>query len=162
MWGYAGMTEAEQRALIVAEARSWLGTPYHNCADIKMVGVDCGMLIVRVFVDTGLCAPFDPRPYAPDWHLHRSAERYLAFILERCAEVEVPEIGDVMLFHYGRCYSHGGIVSGIDPLKIIHAFSPWRKVVDMDPRQDPELSNPKRKPKFYSFWKKRSDAEVSA
>jgi hypothetical protein len=33
-----------------------------NCTDLKGVGVDCGMLIVRVFVDTGLCAPFDPRP----------------------------------------------------------------------------------------------------
>ena len=26
---------------------SWIGTPYHNCADIKGVGVDCGMLLVR-------------------------------------------------------------------------------------------------------------------
>ena len=41
------------REKIVAEARSWIGTPYHNCADIKGVGVDCGMLLVRVFVDLG-------------------------------------------------------------------------------------------------------------
>jgi len=54
------------REKIVAEARSWIGTPYHNCADIKGVGVDCGMLLVRVFVDLGLVEPFDPRPYTHD------------------------------------------------------------------------------------------------
>lgn len=31
-----------QRAAVVAEARSWIGTPYHNCADVKGAGVDCG------------------------------------------------------------------------------------------------------------------------
>ena len=49
------------REKIVAEARSWIGTPYHNCADIKGVGVDCGMLLVRVYVDTGVVPPFDHR-----------------------------------------------------------------------------------------------------
>ena len=43
------------------------------------------MLLVRVFVDTGLCPPFDPRPYPVDWHLHRSEERYLGFIFDRAA-----------------------------------------------------------------------------
>jgi cell wall-associated NlpC family hydrolase len=47
-------SEAAQRATVVAEARSWIRTPYHNCADVKGAGVDCGMLLVRVFVDTGL------------------------------------------------------------------------------------------------------------
>ena len=60
------------RQQIVAEARSWIGTRYHACADAKGTGVDCGMLLVRVFVDCGLVAPFDPRPYPIDWHLHRS------------------------------------------------------------------------------------------
>src|ERR1700722_5813082 len=112
------ISEARQRAAVVAEARSWLGTPYHNCADIKGVGVDCGMLIVRVFVDTGLCDPFDPRPYPSDWHLHRSEEKYLGFVFDRCSEIPFlacPQAGeggvgalpgDVIVFRFGRCYSH--------------------------------------------------------
>ena len=92
--------ESGQRAAIVAEARSWIGTPYHNCADIKGAGVDCGMLLVRVFVDAGLCPPFDPRPYPIDWHLHRSEERYLGFIFDRGSEVADPQPGDVMVLRY--------------------------------------------------------------
>ncbi len=87
--------DERQRAAVVAEARSWIGTPYHNCADIKGVGVDCGMLLVRVFVDTGLCQPFDPRPYPIDWHLHRGEERYLGFVFDRSREVTEPQPGDV-------------------------------------------------------------------
>ena len=69
------------REKVVAEAKSWIGTPYHNCADVKGVGCDCGMLLVRVFVDLGIVEPFDPRPYAHDWHLHRGEERYLEALL---------------------------------------------------------------------------------
>ena len=107
---------------VVAEARSWIGTPYHNCADIKGVGVDCGMLLVRVFVDTGLCQPFDPRPYPIDWHLHRSEERYLGFIFDARREIAEPQPGDVMVLRYGRCYSHGGMVTGPRHLRSFTLF----------------------------------------
>ena len=117
-------SESASRAAIVASARAWIGTPYHNCADIRGVGVDCGMLLLRVFVDLGLCEPFDPRPYSPDWHLHRGEERYLALLLARAQRIERPEAGDMMLFRYGRCYSHGGIVTRANPLTIVHAFHP--------------------------------------
>lgn len=105
--------------VILAEARSWLDTPYHHAGDIKGVGVDCAMLLVRVFVDTGLVPPFDPRPYPPDWHLHRSAERFLGWIEQFSDPVTEPLPGDVALFKFGRCVSHGGIVES--PLVIIHA-----------------------------------------
>jgi cell wall-associated NlpC family hydrolase len=156
--------ESTARAAVVAEARRWLGTPYHNCADVRGVGVDCGMLIVRVFVDTGLCAPFDPRPYPPDWHLHRKEERYLGFVFDRCAEVESPLIdggdrakpkaqpGDVMVFRYGRCYSHGGIVTALDPLRIVHAFHPAHSVVEQEVARDWQLADPRRAPRFFSYW----------
>lgn len=141
-----------QRAAIVAEARSWIGTPYHNHADIKGAGVDCGMLLVRVFVDTGLCAPFDPRPYPADWHLHRSEERYLGFVFDHCREVVEPGPGDVMVLRYGRCYSHGGIVTTKKPLKIVHAFHPARRVLEEDIGHNSVLSDPARMPRFFSYW----------
>ena len=124
------MSEAETRARIVAEARSWVGTPYHHCADIKGVGVDCGMLLVRVFVDLGILEPFDPRPYSHDWMLHRSEEIFLGHMLARAEIVDKPQPGDVMLFKVGRCYAHGSIVTVADPLTIIHAYLPYRRVVE--------------------------------
>ncbi len=118
------------RNKIVAEAKSWIGTPYHNCADIKGVGCDCGMLLVRVFVDLGVVEAFDPRPYAHDWHLHRGEERYLEALLSRAAKVETPKPGDVMLFRVGRCHSHGAIVSRVEPLTVVHASFPAGVVLE--------------------------------
>lgn len=107
---------------LCAEARSWLDTPYHHAGAVKETGVDCAMLLVRVFVDTGLVPPFDPRPYPPDWHLHRSAERFLGWIDQFAQRVDAPRPGDVALFKFGRCVSHGGIVETIAPEPVmIHA-----------------------------------------
>jgi cell wall-associated NlpC family hydrolase len=144
--------EANQRDKIVLEARSWVGTPYHCQGDIKGVGVDCGMLLVRVFVDSFLCDPFDPPPYADDWYLHRSEERYLGFIFDRAKEVLSPLPGDVMVFRYGRRYSHGGIVSRPAPLTIVHAYQPARIVLEEEVACNPMLGQASRKPKFFSYW----------
>ncbi len=141
-----------QRAAVVDAARSWIGTPYHNCADIKGVGVDCGMLLVRCFVDTGLVPPFDPRPYPVDWHLHRSEERYLGFVFARGREILAPQPGDVMVLRYGRCYSHGGIVTRPRPLTIVHAYHPARRVVEEEIGHNAVLADTARKPRFFSFW----------
>jgi hypothetical protein len=140
---------------VVAEARSWIGTPYHNCADVKGAGVDCGMLLVRVFVNSGLCAPFDPRPYPSDWRLHRSDERYLGFIFDRCAEVAAPGAGDVWVLRYGRCYSHGGIVTKAKPLTVGHVFPPARRVLEEEIEHNSVLMDPARLPRFFSYWAKK-------
>jgi cell wall-associated NlpC family hydrolase len=145
--------ESAQRAAVVAEARSWINTPYHNCADVKHAGVDCGMLLARVFIDSGLCPPFDPRPYPVDWHLHRGEERYLSFIMDRSREIVSPQPGDLMVLRYGRCYSHGGIVTGANPLRIVHAYYPARRVLEEDVARNTVLSDPARKPRFFSLWK---------
>lgn len=147
--------ERYQRALVTKEARSWIGTPYHPQGDIKGFGVDCGMLLVRVFVDTGMCEPFDPRPYSDDWMLHRSEEKYLGFVFDRAKEVSEPQPGDVMAFLYGRCYSHGGIVARADPLAIVHAYQPTGGVIEEDVATNPELIAARRKPRFFSYWAAR-------
>ena len=146
--------EGGQRIAIVREARSWVRTPYHPQGDIKGIGVDCGMLLVRAFVDAGLCEPFDPRPYADDWYLHRGEERYLGFIFDRTKEVADPLPGDVMVFRYGRCYAHGGIVTAARPLTIVHAFQPALVVLEEEVARSPALCEPSRKPKFFSLWRK--------
>jgi NlpC/P60 family putative phage cell wall peptidase len=147
-------SETDQRAAVVAEARKWIGTPYHNCADIKGVGVDCGMLLVRVFVDSGLCAPFDPRPYAPDWNQHRSEEKYLGFITARCGEIVADQVqpGDVMVLRFGRCYAHGGIITKAKPLTMVHAYQPARRVYEEEIAHNAALTE--RKSRFFSYWAK--------
>jgi len=64
--------------------------------------------------------------------LHRSEERYLGFIFDRSREVTSPQPGDVMVLRYGRCYSHGGIVTNASPLTIVHAYHPARRVLERD------------------------------
>ena len=146
------------REKIIAEARSWIGTPYHNCADIKGVGVDCGMLLVRVFVDLKLCPPFDPRPYSPDWHLHQEEERYLAFVGDRGAKItgDLAQPGDVMVFRYGRCYSHGAIITAVKPLTIVHASADWGCVAEEEVARNSILTERDRRPIYFSPWGKRS------
>jgi NlpC/P60 family putative phage cell wall peptidase len=108
--------------IIVQEARKWLNTPYHHCGDVLGVGVDCAMFIVRVFCDTGITPPVDPRPYSPDWHLHRSEEKFFGWFRDRAFQVDEPRPGDIPLFRYGRCVSHCGILETLDPEPImIHA-----------------------------------------
>jgi NlpC/P60 family putative phage cell wall peptidase len=141
-----------QRALVVAEARSWIGTPYHHAADVKGHGVDCAMLLVRVYCDLGLVAPFDPRPYTHDWFLHRNEERYLGFLLKLSHETREPNDGDVVLFRVGRCYAHAGIVANTAPLTIIHAFANAGCVVEDIIAQNPDLSGRIKAAKFASYW----------
>ena len=116
------MTELEQRQAIVDEAKSWLGTPYHHQANIKGVGVDCGMILIEVYAAVGLIEHFDPRPYPVDWHMHRDSERYLAEVLPRATEITIPpQAGDIVVCRYGRTFSHSGIM--LDNHNLLHAFS---------------------------------------
>ena len=144
--------EGGQRAAVVAAARAWIGTPYHHMADIKGVGVDCAMLLVRVYCDLGLVGRFDPRPYTQDWMMHRNEERYLGFLLKRARMVETPDLGDVVLFRIGRCFAHGGIVVKAEPLTIIHAFMPAGVVLEDEVARSAELAERLPTAKFASYW----------
>lgn len=141
-----------EREAVVAAARDWIGTPYHHAADVKGAGIDCAMILVRVFADLGLIEPFDPRPYTKDWMLHRDEERYMGFLLARAHEVEAPKPGDVVLFKVGRCYAHGGIVTKADPLKIVHAYAPDNCVVEDEIRRVAQLAERLPAAKFFSYW----------
>jgi NlpC/P60 family putative phage cell wall peptidase len=141
-----------ERARVVEAARAWIGTPYHHMADLRGLGVDCAMLLVRVFCDLGLVAPLDPRPYTKDWMLHRDDERYLSFLVASAREVEAPDPGDVILFRVGRCYAHGGIVTKPDPLTILHAFAPAACVVEEPVSRNAQLAGRLSSAKFFSHW----------
>jgi cell wall-associated NlpC family hydrolase len=158
--------EAEQRANVVREARRWIATPYHDQADVLGAGVDCGMIKVRVFVDTGLIPAFDPRPYPSDWMLHRDDERFLQLV-QRFAAREfdpaetAPGHGDVVVWQHGRTFSHGGIVTGAPGTLsgwpfVVHAYAPAGLVEEVDVTQDAALMRLKtgapRPMRAFSYW----------
>jgi cell wall-associated NlpC family hydrolase len=112
---------------VVREARSWLGTPFHDCADVKGAGVDCAMMLVRVFVDLGVVPPFDPRPYYPQWFLHSSESRFLNWMRKLARPIEVAQAGDVVLFSFGHQAAHGAII--VDDDSMVHAYLPAGRVI---------------------------------
>jgi cell wall-associated NlpC family hydrolase len=127
---FATAEEAVARAAFVTEALSWFGTPFVDCADVKGPNgaVDCAMLLVRAAVDTGRLAPFDPRPYSPRWHLHRSEEKFVAWVEQLGArQVETPRVGDIVLWRFGRVFSHGAVL--INSEEVVHAYYAAGKVL---------------------------------
>jgi cell wall-associated NlpC family hydrolase len=138
----------EDRQNVAREAISWLRTPYHHQASIKGVGVDCVMLMIEVYRSCGLVpASVDPRPYAYDWHMHRSDEIYLGGVEQLAERVEAPQPGDIALFQFGRCVSHGAIV--IDWPLVVHAFIEHGAVVLTDISKSAALTSRLRG--FYSL-----------
>lgn len=96
-----------------------MGTPYHHHGRIKGAGVDCATFLCEVYEAVGLIPHIDPGSYAPDWHLHRSEEKYLGWLEKFGKEIDKPNAGDVVVWKIGRCFSHGAIV--IDANTIIHS-----------------------------------------
>ena len=104
----------------VAEALTWLGTPYHHQGRVKGVGGDCATLLCEVYEAVGLIDHYDPRPYPADWHMHQMGQRYLEHIQKFCDQVTEPQPGDIVLYHFGKCISHAAIV--VEWPTIIHSY----------------------------------------
>lgn len=135
------------REQVIAEARKWIGTPYHHAANVLGHGVDCGMMMIEVYSAVGLCEWFDPRPYSRTFHLHQRNEWYDAYCNMKLNPVESPLPGDMALFKIGRLYAHGAIV--VDWPTIIHAHAFEGMVLESDISRGYLRS---REVKFYSPW----------
>lgn len=108
------------REIILEEARSWLGTPFRHAQCAKGAGVDCAMLSACVYYNVGLVPWIDPRPYPPDWALHRNEERMLNILNQYAHPVETPCAGDMAAYRFGRCVSHMAIIENDEMM--IHAY----------------------------------------
>lgn len=140
--------QSEQRALVVGEAHTWLRTKFHDCARVKGEGVDCANLLIGVYAAADVISEFEPERYSPQWHLHRSEEKFLQTIERFAHEIPgPPEPGDVALFQFARCFSHGAIV--IKWPTIIHAYV-GRGVEICDVSKDGHFIG--RRTKFFSAW----------
>ena len=134
------------REKIIAEAISWIGTPYHHQARVKRQGVDCGTLLIEVFNRCGLIPRVNPGNYSMEWHLHRSDEQYVDWVRQFADEIDSPAPADVAIFQFGRTFSHGTIVT--DWPNIIHAHRAEQQVCHGDATQNPLAG---RAVKFFSW-----------
>lgn len=116
---------AERRARFVSEALTWVGTPFVDCCDVKgpRGGVDCAMMLTRSAVDTGLIEPFDPRPYQPRHMMNSDEQLFLSWVVDRfgAREVPAPRLGDLLIWQFGRCFCHGGVLA--NSLEVVHAYA---------------------------------------
>lgn len=142
-----------ERARVIEEAVSWIGTPWRHGARVKGAGVDCGQFLIAVFSSVGLIPEIDPGDYPADFALHRSEEWYLRLVEEHMAPIMgPPQVGDVVLYRWGRCLSHGAIVAGW-PM-VIHSFRGLnsRGVCIDDAQSNRRLA--RGQAGFWSYWSK--------
>jgi NlpC/P60 family putative phage cell wall peptidase len=130
-----------RRAAVLAEAKSWIGTPYHHQARVKGAGVDCLLFLAEVYERAGIIEHVEVPFYRADFMQHRDEERYLEGVLAHGHEVATPLPADVVLYKWGRVFAHAGIV--IAWPQIIHASASGHGVVETN-GLDPELAYDRR------------------
>lgn len=104
---------------LVAEARTWIGTPYHHGGRLRGSGCDCVSFTVSLLESMGMAGIVLPEVYKirPDGtllsHLERNRDLY--------REVSVDDIraGDVVLIRLYKQPQHFGLYTGDGT--VIHA-----------------------------------------
>lgn len=122
----------ERCAAFIAEARSWLGTPFSENAAVKgkLGGVDCVHYAAEVNWTCGAIArvdiPIMPIEWVRSWHHHHAESRLLAFFsqdvirsrLRRVSPDDKPMVGDVAVMRYGKTEHHVGLWCGHEILHV--------------------------------------------
>ena len=86
-------------------------------------GCDCTGLIIGALQELGYLKNYKLRNYPPDWNLHSKADNYIVEEVSRfAAKITKPEAGDLVLFYFGRCVAHVGVI--IEDGLFIHCH--WR------------------------------------
>ena len=127
-------------SIVIAAARGWRGTPYHDQASLRGVGCDCLGLARGVWREVVGPEPFPIPPYSRDWG--ESGPREILADGARRMMIEVPVAdappGALVLFRMKprAIAKHVGILTG--PASFIHAYErlgvieqpltpPWRR-----------------------------------
>ena len=114
---------ADLRARIVAEARRWIGTPYHHQASLPGVGCDCLGLARGIWRSCIGPEPEAPGPYSPDWaealrveSLALAAGRYLIPVA-----LDAWRPGDALLFRWRAHVPAKHLAIAVSRETMIHA-----------------------------------------
>lgn len=95
----------------IVEEWERLGVPYVH-RGFRRTGCDCTGLIIGGLQELGFLRNYKLRIYPSDWNLHAGAGDYIRQELA-CAADPVngpPRRGDIVLFNFGRCVAHAGII----------------------------------------------------
>jgi NlpC/P60 family putative phage cell wall peptidase len=119
-----GETSDLAAAAVVAEALTWVGTPYRHQGSRKGIGCDCLGLIRGVWEAVYGNEPEHPGPYAPDWAETGGRDRLLDAARRHCLEKPVGArmAGDLLIFRWRPQHAakHLGIVMPDD--RFLHAY----------------------------------------
>ena len=122
------MNEADPDAVIAA-ARLWLGTPYHDQASLRGVGCDCLGLARGVWRDLVGAEPVAIPPYSRDWGETGVREVLAEGARAMMIEISVDQIGPgtLVLFRMAprAIAKHVGILTGQSDMgaaSFIHAY----------------------------------------
>ena len=109
---------------VIAAARGWLGTPYHDQASLRGVGCDCLGLARGVWRDVVGAEPQAIPPYSRDWGETGTREVLADGARAMMIEIPLAEIGPgaLVLFRMAPCAiaKHVGILTAPD--RFIHAY----------------------------------------
>ena len=109
---------------VIAAARGWLGTPYHDQASLCGVGCDCLGLARGVWRDLVGAEPQPIPPYSRDWG--ETGDREVLAEGARAMMIEIPLAqigpGTLVLFRMSprAIAKHVGILTA--PNRFIHAY----------------------------------------
>lgn len=119
-----------QRTKLVAQARSWLGTPYQHQAACKGAGCDCLGLILGLWRELHGALPQGVPSYSPDWRETERDEVLWNALSSACSPaVQSVQPGQILLFRMrsGSVAKHLGLVSEVNratkTVRFIHAYS---------------------------------------
>lgn len=114
--------------IIVAAARTWIGTPYRHQASIRGVGCDCIGLVRGVLRDLGHRVPAKLPAYAPDWAETGGREILLEGLRRQFFAVDGHQRGPgrVVVFRWrdGAIAKHAGILTAADRMIHVHQGIP--------------------------------------
>ena len=109
---------------VIAAARGWLGTPYHDQASVRGVGCDCLGLVRGVWRELRGPEPMPIPPYSRDWGETGTREALAEAARRVMLEIPVANLapGALLLFRMraGAVAKHCGIVAVPD--RFIHAY----------------------------------------
>jgi NlpC/P60 family putative phage cell wall peptidase len=125
------------RDMIIAEARKWIGTPFHHQGRVKGAGVDCVGLCMMVGKALGLV------PFNFDYTGYRRTpySRTLVEAMHESGavfEVHEPREADILVFRIDQDPQHVAFLTDQDT--IIHAYAQVRKVCEA---------------RYDTFWRER-------
>lgn len=109
---------------VLAEAATWLGTPYRHQGTMKGVGCDCLGLIRGIWRAVYGREPELPGPYTPDWAEAGVGDRLIEAARRHCTEKPVAQAfaGDLVVFRWRPHHAakHLGIL--MEGETFLHAY----------------------------------------